>query len=71
MTTLDLIQAQLPHLDESALQEVYILIKQLSSRQSSLSENLTALQNLCQEENYTLAIPDRSDRPNPFTTISA
>lgn len=70
MTTLDLIQTQLPNLDESALQEVYSLIKQLSSRPPSLAEQLTRLQNLCQDENYTLEIPDRCDRPNPFTTIS-
>ena len=70
MTTLDLIQDQLLDLDETSLQEVYRLIKRLSSRKRSLTEQLTILQNLCQEEDYVLEIPHRSDRPNSFTTIS-
>lgn len=70
MTTLDLIQDQLSNLDETSLQEVYRLIKQISSRKSSLTEQLKTLKNLCQEEEYVLEIPDRSDRPNSFTIIS-
>jgi hypothetical protein len=32
----------------------------------SLSETFTALRQICEEENYILEIPSRSDRSNPF-----
>jgi hypothetical protein len=32
----------------------------------SLSESLTSLRQICKEEDYSLEIPDRSDRSNPF-----
>jgi hypothetical protein len=34
---------------------------------TSLSQVFKELQQLCTEENYTLEIPPRSDRDNPFT----
>ncbi len=32
----------------------------------SLAKALTELHQICEEENYTLEIPTRSDRPNSF-----
>jgi hypothetical protein len=32
----------------------------------SLSETFTSLRQICEEENYILEIPSRSDRSNPF-----
>jgi hypothetical protein len=36
------------------------------SRRPSLGEAFSELRKLCSEEGYTLEIPSRSDRPNPF-----
>lgn len=36
-------------------------------KSSSLAEALIELQQICAEENYTLEIPERVDRSNPFS----
>jgi hypothetical protein len=39
---------------------------QQSQPRSSLSETLTLLTEICEEENYVLEFPARIDRSNPF-----
>lgn len=39
---------------------------QQQQRQTSLADAFAQLRQLCAEENYTLEIPDREDRFNPF-----
>jgi hypothetical protein len=39
---------------------------QQSQSPVSLSTALTSLRQICEEENYTLEIPARNDRANPF-----
>ncbi len=35
-------------------------------RQSSLADAFAQLRQLCAAENYTIEVPSRTDRPNPF-----
>ncbi|PSB14793.1 type II toxin-antitoxin system Phd/YefM family antitoxin [Phormidesmis priestleyi ULC007] len=39
---------------------------QQQQSQRPLAQAFAELRQLCAEENYTLEIPNRSDRPNPF-----
>jgi hypothetical protein len=39
---------------------------QAETQPPSLTDALTQLRHLCAEENYTLEIPPRQDRPNAF-----
>jgi hypothetical protein len=39
---------------------------QAETQPPSLTDALTQLRHFCAEENYTLEIPPRQDRPNPF-----
>ncbi|MCU0570468.1 MAG: type II toxin-antitoxin system Phd/YefM family antitoxin [Oculatellaceae cyanobacterium Prado106] len=39
--------------------------------QGSFAQSVAELRRLCLEEDYTLEVPTRGDRPNPFTDIAA
>jgi hypothetical protein len=75
MTLRDQIVREIEQTPDALLEEILdfcLFLKHRKDRgtsitaETSLADTFARLRRLCTEENYTLDIPTRQDRPNPF-----